>query len=119
MKLVTLFAAYALPVVAFAQETGDNALFDLIQRLINAVIPILFALAILFFLWKLASYLFGSGEVKEEARSGMIMGIIVLLVMFSIAGVINLLQNTLNFDDSANVNVPEIEFTGNNDIRIQ
>lgn len=113
MKLVTLFALYALPAVAFAQENGQNALFDLVQRLINAVIPILFALAILFFLWKLASYLFGSGDVKEEARGGMVTGIIVLLVMFSIAGIINLLQNTLNFNDSADVKVPEIEFNGN------
>lgn len=111
MKTLTIIAAAFLPAVSFAQQEldGDNGIFSLIQSFIDIAVPIVFALAVLFFLFKLAMFLFGTGDVKEEAKGGMVLGIIVLLVMFSIVGIINLLQSTFSIDNGNSINVPSID----------
>jgi len=116
-KLTLLTAAYLLPVAAFAQNASNNGnnggALELLNSLIDTAVPIVFALAILFFLFQLATFLFGTGEKKEEARSGMIYGIIILLVMFSIAGILSLLQNTFDIGGSNNnIDVPTINVGG-------
>jgi len=116
MKTLTILAAALLPAVSFAQALDDNneGIFSLIQSFIDIAVPIVFALAVLFFLFKLAMFLFGTGDVKEEAKGGMVMGIIVLLVMFSIVGIINLLQSTFSIQDGDAINVPSINIDGSN-----
>lgn len=118
MKKLAIFAVALLPSTAFAAGiTADTGLFGTVTKLINIAIPIIFALAILFFLFKLAMFLFGTGEVKEEAKGGMVWGIVVLLVMFSITGIISLLQESFDVGNSSNIDIPVIKI-GNDTLNV-
>lgn len=90
------------PFAAFAQSfyTGNGLLTALvnIRTLVQTATPIVTGLAILAFFWGLAIYLFNAGneKKKKEGRNIMIWGVIALFVMFSIFGIIAVLQQTLN-----------------------
>ena len=108
-----LFAlcAVLLPNVAFAETTTLTDIFCKIGTLVDLVTPIVAALALLAFFWGLTMYLFslsgGEGSTahssygmpatpqnKTQGRTIMVYGVIVLFVMFSIWGIVNLLQNS-------------------------
>jgi hypothetical protein len=63
----------------------------------NAVIPLLFALAFLFFLINIVRYFFiqGGEEGQTKGRQAVLYGLIGLVVLFSIWGIVNLLLTTL------------------------
>lgn len=102
-KFLAIALVSLAPSVAFAQavNASNSSVFNLIQNLINAILPIIFALAILFFLFQLAMFLLNTGEKKEDAKTGMLWGIIILVVMFSIGGIISLVQGTFFSGGSA------------------
>jgi uncharacterized membrane protein HdeD (DUF308 family) len=57
----------------------------------SSVIPLLFALAFIFFLIGVARYFFSqSDEEREKGRQFVIWGIIGLVVLFSLWGIVNL-----------------------------
>ena len=112
-KLALTLAAFLLPTVAFAQNDALN----IIDTLINRVYPIIFAVAILFFLFQLAMFLLNSGEKKDEAKSGMIWGIIILIVMFSIGGIVAIFQDTFELGSNNNLETPTIN-VGNGGINL-
>lgn len=104
-------------VLSCSQVAGGNLEFILCQvsRFINAIIPILIALAVLYFIWGVIQYVVnGDEEAKTAGRDKMIYGIIGLLVIVSIWGLVSILQNT--FGVSATVpgvmNVPCIPTPG-------
>jgi len=73
------------------------------SNLINLAIPVVLALAVLYFFWGLAQYVLaqGSEDKREEGRNIMIWGIIALFVMVSVWGLIRLLQDTFNVKDQS------------------
>lgn len=86
----TLAAAAAfLPAIAAAETLLDT--IALVGKFINAAIPILIALAIIYFFVGLIGYV--TKSIKDSI-SIMIGGIIAIFVMVSIWGIIALLQNT-------------------------
>lgn len=62
----------------------------------NSIIPLIFALALVIFVWGVVQYVINSGEEakKEKGRQFMIWGIIGLAVMVSVWGLVNILGNT-------------------------
>lgn len=73
----------------------QNIIASLLDKIINPLIGILIGAGIVFFLWGVVNYLFlMSGDVKkkDDAKKFMLWGIIVLTVMFSVWGIIQLLQ---------------------------
>lgn len=95
----------SLPLVSLAQIGGnvdnvDNAI-TFIQDIIYAVIPIIIGLAVLYFLWGLLKYVTAKeSDAQKEARSIMFMGIIVLFVMVSVWGLVNLLRETFGLNNA-------------------
>lgn len=89
-----------LPALAFAQGTDATGVLSTVRDLINTLLPIVIALALLFFFWGLAKFILSAGDeaAKGEARSIMIWGVIVLFVMVSVWGLVNVLVNTFNLD---------------------
>ncbi|MEX0652242.1 MAG: hypothetical protein WD509_02645 [Candidatus Paceibacterota bacterium] len=89
-----------LPVVASAQ--GLEGAVNAVTSLINVAIPMVLALAVLYFFWGLAQYVLSSGDEgkKAEGRNIMIYGIIALFVMVSVWGLIRLLQDTFNLNNT-------------------
>ena len=101
-KFIIGALVWALPVLAFAQTTSNAFdLLALISRILNAIVPVLIAFAVVYFLYGVFSYVFTDDEdKKEKAKEVMIYGVIGIFVMVSVWGLVNILGGTLNLDTS-------------------
>ncbi len=106
-KLALTAGVLALPMVTFAQELGNiEELVRSIGRIVNLLISIVFAIALLVFFWGLVRYLFGGAENKEQAKNIMIWGVVALFVMASVWGLVRFIGNALDIDEEA---APDVE----------
>lgn len=80
------------PLLAFAQDLVG--IIGKLTAVVNAVAPFLIGLAVVYFMWNVAKYVL-SADGKEEARTGMIWGIIGIFVMSSVWALVAVLGNTL------------------------
>jgi hypothetical protein len=105
------FIALALPAIASAQVAGNNlqSLIRFTGDILNMLIPIFIALALLAFFWGLVRYVWGNGTGgKESARGIMVAGILALFVMVSVWGIIRLAQNTLGINSGGALPAPSV-----------
>lgn len=84
---------------------GDDAtvqhLIGYIICLINfSIIPLIFALALVMFLWGVVQFVINTSDEAKKAkgREFMLWGIIALAVMLSVWGLVNILSNTFDID---------------------
>ncbi len=65
--------------------------------LIKSVVPFLFSLAVVGFIWGIIQYFLNpeNEEKRKKGKSFMIWGLITLFVMISMWGIVNLFSNTL------------------------
>ena len=98
LSIITLFLiSFLLPYnFVFAQQVTLESVILKITNLIALVIPIAFALAILFFFWGIAKFIyFADNETKRtEGKNILIWGVIAIFFLVSIWGVVALLQDT-------------------------
>jgi len=89
LLFVTIF-----PTITEAITLTDT--IDVINKLVNSLIPLILAVTVLIFFWGLAMYLLnvGSSENKSNGIHIMVTGIIAIFVMVSIWGIIGILQST-------------------------
>jgi len=101
-KLIASFGSLgllALPYFAAAQVAGgvttiDNILMK-IKDLLDLVLPILFVIALIWFIWSLIEFLMSNTEDgRKDARQKMIYGIIVLFVIVAVFGIIDVVAAT-------------------------
>ena len=105
-KKILVLGLLILPVLIFAEDTGNlSGTLTTISSLLDSVKTIIFALAFLAFFYGLAKFIFSaSGEDKENGKSIMIWGIIALFIMFSIWGIIKILQGSfVTSNDAQNI----------------
>ncbi len=69
-----------------------DAAFGIVQ---DVLIPLAFALCLLYFFWGVAKYLKSEGEGKGEGRKVMIWGVVALFIAVSIWGIIAFIQSEL------------------------
>lgn len=114
--LTTGFAALSLalmPALALAQfgEINDF-LGDISSFINNTLIPLLFAVALLFFLYGVFMFLIygrDDDEAKQKGRDYMIYAILGFVVMVSVFGIVNLIAGGLGFSDDENIeNIPNV-----------
>src|SRR3989339_805637 len=94
MKKFIYAAITFAPVLALAQTAGTTNIENIVKgigRIINLIIPIMFALALVYFFWGL-----------------MIYGIIAIAIMISIYGLVNWLATTLGVTQTGNVVLPTV-----------
>ena len=126
MKKITTLAysalLYALPVVALAQggnsSSGGGNLTPLknlvraVGDVLNLLVPVLIALALVVFFWGLVKYVLGSSgggdDKKAEAKGIMIAGLVSLFVMVSVWGIVRLAQNALGVGPDQISNTPYV-----------
>ena len=101
-------SAAVAPAFVFAQsliETRITSILGTVRVVIFNLIPVAFALAVLYFFYGMAKYILDSGneEQKLAGKNIMINGIIALFVMVSIYGIINLLSNFTGADNNTAV----------------
>ncbi len=100
-RIVPFLAVVAAPVFAFAQATSSGPTFaQLVDRIVSfvdtAVIPLLYALAFLLFLFGIFRYFFTGGEEsREKARPFVMWGLIGFVIIFAVWGIVNLLVSAI------------------------
>ncbi len=110
-KIVYGVLAFA-PMIALAAATGDQSLSGVstlvtsIGAIIAKIIPLMFALAIVYFFWGLIEFIRSAGDPKKaaEGKSIMIYGVIAIAVMVSIYGLVNWLAGTLGITQTSDIN---------------
>ena len=125
-KLFVLFslALGSIPLLALAQIgtigstsggcdiSQGGTLFGLLCRmgqLFNAVVPVLIALGVLYFVWGVVTYFISSDEeAKKSGRNRIIYGIIGLTVIIGLWGLVNFLRNTFGLNNQTNIQLPTI-----------
>jgi len=98
-------AAFALPLVSLAavNNLSDAGSF-IINTINNILVPVLFAVAFIVFLWgAFKTFILGanSEEVKDQGKNLMLWGLIGFFVMVSIWGLVNILTGTVSFGNNA------------------
>jgi len=113
-KALITGSVFFAPLVALAQQTGGNltGLLYLALQIVNLVIPLLIAVALIVFFWGLIKYIATSGEGHEQGRKIMIAGIVALFIMVSIWGIIRVIGNTLGIQPGGQQFVaPTVQYT--------
>ena len=102
MNKIIYGAMSLFPVLAFAQgATGTlgnvTTLVQQASKILGLLIPMAFALAIIYFFFGVAKYIGKAGDPKaqEEGKNIMIYGVIGIAVMASVYGIVAYLQSTI------------------------
>lgn len=95
----------SLPVLVLADNQVDFGYLDSVissgRSLLNDLVILLFALAIVWFIWNVVKYAMSSEEDgKDKAKSQMINGIIAIAVMASVWGIVALLRNAFGVENN-------------------
>ena len=110
MKKVIAISSSALalasfPLVTFAatiNNISDVGSF-IINTINNVIVPVLFAIAFIVFLWgAFDAFILGAtgGEAKDKGKNLMLWGLIGFFVMVSVWGLVNVLTGTVSFGGS-------------------
>lgn len=113
MKKVLSTLTFLAPAVVLAQELDNiDKLVQSIGDIVNTLIPIVFALAILVFFWGLVKYILSAGdeEAKEKGRNIMIGGIIAIFVMAAIWGIVEFIASALDINTGGDFDVPTVNY---------
>ncbi|OGI92188.1 hypothetical protein A2933_01300 [Candidatus Nomurabacteria bacterium RIFCSPLOWO2_01_FULL_46_18] len=121
-KIIVLFLGLALammPVLASAQVTGEfigcagiplgtlEGILCKVGDILNLIVPILIALAVVIFIWGVITYVVGGDEeAKKKGRQRMIWGIIGIAVIVALWGLVRVLTNTFGVGNIENINFP-------------
>lgn len=102
-KIFALVAAFMVPLVSFGADINfsSGGVISNLTNLINIVIPFIIGIAVFIFIVGLIRYVNAGGDEDKvkAARSTIIWGLIIIFVMFSAVGIVNILNNTFNFDN--------------------
>jgi len=103
-------AALALPLVSMAaiSNVADAGSF-VINTINNVLVPVLFAIAFIVFLWgAFQTFIIGatSDDTKEKGKNLMLWGLIGFFVMVSIWGLVNILTGTVSFGNPSQSTLP-------------
>lgn len=96
-KVLAVASTFAVPFLALAQTRVNSIwdLFSMVNRVLNLLVPLLIAVAVVYFIWQVFQYTIAGDEEKKAAAKGQIIwGIVGIFVMVSIWGLVNILQGT-------------------------
>jgi len=112
LRILLLVAVISLPVMVFGQAEDLDAAYVTIKNIIsNIVIPLIIAIAGLYFMWGVVQYVTAgdSEEKRDSGRSMMVYGIVALFVMISVWGLVNLLADTFGLGNALDPGkIPEV-----------
>ncbi len=112
------FAAYlfaVMPTLAYPQF-ADDSIGGLVESIISFIndtlVPLVFALALIVFIWGLFQSFILGGTDPEKRKAGqdlMLWGIIAFFVMVSVWGLVNILTGTFGFSGGETVKLPGVQ----------
>jgi hypothetical protein len=108
-KVIYGLMAFSPMLALAASFTGIETLINQLQSILSKLVPLLFAVAIIYFFWGVIQFIRSAGDPKkaEEGKSIMIYGIIAIAVMASIYGLVAWIQNTLGVTETT-INLPDL-----------
>lgn len=116
---LVLYAIAVMPLIASAQFEGDAGIEGLAKSIIDFInqtlVPLVFALALIVFIWGLFQSFILGGTDPEKRKAGqdlMLWGIIAFFVMVSVWGLVNILTGTFGFTGSETIPLPEAQTGG-------
>ncbi len=114
MKKFVYTALSFAPALALAKAGGNlsgiSSLVTQLGGIIKNIIPIMFALALIYFFWGLIKYIQAAGDpvAASKGKSIMIYGVIAIAVMLSIYGLVIWLQTNLGISSPQTLPVPTV-----------
>lgn len=104
-KYLAPIAGLTMPFWALAQSTavsgtGLGNLLSLTLSIINALLPVLLALASIIFIWGVVTYITAAGdeEKRKKGQQRIIYGLIGLFVLVAFWGIVNVAVTTLGLN---------------------
>lgn len=113
------------PLLALAQVTGGtpttctsygqvNTIQGLLCKfaeILNAIIPVLVALGVVYFVWGVVQFVISSDEeAKTAGRNRIVFGVIGLAVIIGVWGLVNILRNTFGLNNTQNITLPTVPY---------
>jgi len=97
-KIISIVSLYAFPLLTFAAVESFENLVGVINEILNKILPIIIAIAVIYFVYNALMYMIAADEERKgEAKSKMIYGIVALFVMVSVWGLVEILSGTFGF----------------------
>ena len=98
--MYSLFANIAYASLTGKGETLDQFILNVNKFIINPLIMLLFALAVVFFLYGVFEFISHQEdeEAKTKGKSHMMWGIIGITIMMGVFTIMNMIINTLNIE---------------------
>ncbi|MFA6270212.1 MAG: hypothetical protein WC657_03330 [Candidatus Paceibacterota bacterium] len=117
-KFYFVLTLTVLPVLASAEALGETSTFftNLKTMVTDVLIPLVFTLALFFFFWGVAKYIWSEGTAKAEGRQIMIWGVVALFVMASVWGLVRFIQEEFNITNNSSIPIPTIGSGGSSNI---
>lgn len=116
-KIILLGALYALPLVSFAQFGPIDSYFIGAMYFIKTkLVPLVFAVALLYFIWGMFLYFIKGGASPDSQKKGtqmMIWSVAGFVLMVSIWGIVNLIGSGLFGTSPQPPNLPSLPGTYN------
>lgn len=118
------FIVFLVPMIASAQTSGGGKfngaviggyLQGIVTFINSFVIPFIFAIAFIVFIWGIFMYFIAGGANEEQRDKGkqlVFWGIIGFVVMMTMWGIVNLLVASTNLKEKNNVDLPTFEWPG-------
>ena len=114
MKKIVKNVAYigalvaVIPIAVFAQ-TSFGTILGTIGGLVNAIIPILIAGALAYFIFGVIKFVIASdADAKGDAKTIVVQGIIGLFVIVSVWGLVGVVQSTFGIGTGSTLNSSQI-----------
>jgi Type IV secretion system pilin len=104
MKKILIHSLYIssilLPVVSFGAFDKIKGLLGGFKSILDLLIPMTVALAIIFFFYGIAQFVRSAGDVKtlEAGKNKMIWGVVGIFVILSLPGIIKYIGDSLGID---------------------
>jgi hypothetical protein len=102
------------PIVQSGTVVDANTLFMRINEILNGVVPVMIALAVVYFVWGVVQYVIASDEeAKKTGRNRIIYGIIGLAVIIALWGLVRILTTTFGLQNanSDTINLPTVNIS--------
>ena len=110
-KHIALFALTLVPFIASAQLTRTEDLILAVMNIVEYLVVLVVAIALLVFMWGLAKFIFkvgGDEGAIEDGKNLMKWGLIALFVMLSVWGIIRFFQGELGLTNNSPIDITNI-----------
>jgi len=89
-------------IIPIAEASVTTLMMSINRVILNPLIVLLFALAVVYFIYGIARYLLSpdNEEIRKSSKQHMLWGVIGMFIMVSVFGILSLIINTFGIENS-------------------